>query len=342
MSHHRDPIDALRRADPIDGARLAASWSGSDAQRTLLEEIATMPADTIAHLGATTPADPTTPGTTTDHAEVGTAVGATASVRVPSRPSRSLGRPRRMAALAAALGVVALGLVIVPDLLTDNGPAAFAVRELPGGVIELDVTPGSADLADGRALAAELRELGIDVEVVTIPASPSMVGTVNLFQPGAGDYVPEGLRFGDDGTPEVFRWTIDPRRFRERLTVQIAVAAVAGEPYVLATSVFERGEVLGGLHCAVGHPVRAEHVATQLERLGVTPIWLAAQPQHDPSLLQTVPVDVAPRGEVIASRPVDATTVELTVRPDGLVLSADWDTALPDTPCTPGLAAAWR
>lgn len=46
MRHHDRTFDAIGRLDPIDGARLSASWEESDAKQALAQEITAMPPTT--------------------------------------------------------------------------------------------------------------------------------------------------------------------------------------------------------------------------------------------------------------------------------------------------------
>lgn len=307
---HPSPIDDLARIDPVDGDRLAASWSNSDAKQALLQEITTMPVETLQPVAAST--------------------GATGP---------SLRRaPRGGLRLATAVAVVAAALIIAQGVLTD-GNRAFAVRQLPNGLIEIDALP---QFRDGAALAAELREFGIDVEITTVPSSPSLVGQVEVFAPGGGDYIPAGLSFGADGTPEVFNLKIDPNLFTEHLTIELHVAARDGEPYGLATSVFQPGEALAGLHCALGEPLRAEDLPTYLADRGLTPVWMIVSPTGDPSITNSEQVHAVPDGQVLSGFARDASTVEFNVVLDGVVLPDLYTADLSDAPCTPEQAAAWN
>lgn len=308
MRHHDDPADDIRHLDPIDGERLAATWSDGDAKKALFQEIITMPVD---------------PATST---------------RLPAPvPARTL---RRRVAFAVGLAVAVAALVVIQGTLFKGAPA-YAVRPLPNGVIEISF---ATDLRDGNAIAAELREYGVDVAITTVPGSPSAVGELTAIAPGGGDYIPEGLSYaGPDGTPGVFTWLIDPEVFHERITLQITVAARAGEPYVIAEEVFEPGEVLGGLQCALGEPVRAEDVASRLGDLGITPMWFVISPTDDPWTTYSEQVEDVPNGEILSGYAVDDTTVRFTVVPDGVTLSPEFGPArLSDVPCTPEQAAAWN
>lgn len=302
MRNSSNPVDALSNVDPVDETRLAAAWSESDVKQEIFTEVTGSPTDA-----------PTT-----------------------SRAQRT-GRwslPR----VAAAAAVTAAALVVIQGVISLADPA-FAVRELQNGLIEVNA---SDDFRSGDALAAELSAYGIDVDIVTTPASPSSVGRVAVFAPGGGEYIPDGLTIGQEGTPDVFNWTMDPETFTETLTIEMHVAAQEGEPYVIAEGVFEPGEALGGLHCALGQPVRAEDVQPYLADLDITPIWLVISPTEDPTVIHEEQVSATPAGQIMWGYSKDATTVELSVLPDGTTLSPDHQQRLSDKPCSSDQAEAWN
>jgi hypothetical protein len=310
-----DPIDELKRLDPIDGDRLAASWDGSDAKQALFQEITTMPLDAL-------PAAPSSPRTAP-----------------PSPPRR-----RRTLALAGGLAAVAVGLAVAPGLLSDGGDAAYAVRELPDGVLVVDTSYGSMDVGDGHSLAAELREHGIDVTFESWVASPSLVGQIDVYGPAWEDARPEGIWWGEDGSADVFTMRIDPARFTDSVTIRFYVAAEEGEPYTVTTSPFEPGESLDGLHCALGQPLRADVLASALERLGISATWETIAPTDDPDITQSTPSGGVPDGEVVGSLAVSSDTIAVTVLEDGVPLDRDSFGHVFDDgePCTAERAAAWK
>lgn len=315
MTHFKDPIDLIGRVDPIDGELLASSWSASAAEAALFEE--------ITHMSNSTLAPPAAPARTT--------VGAAATA---FRPRRS----RRPFVLVAALAAAVFGLVIVRPAVFE-ADAAYAVRLLPDGGVHVTVSPS---FRDGEALAAELRDYGIDVEVKALASSPSLVGEVEVFGPPGDGGKPAGLEFGADGTPDVFEWTIDPDVFAGTLTVELHVEAKAGEAYGLAESAFVPGEVLGGLQCALGAPVRATEVAPYLDDLGSAVVWLVVSPTADPSITSESEVDAVPDGTVVAAHALDDQTVQLSVVPDGVSIDQPPWGELSDIACTPEQAAAWN
>lgn len=300
MRSHKDSMDDVSRLDPIDGERLTASWSDSRAKQALFEEVTSMSVDTLAPVHQSSPVKT---------------------------------RPRKFGLAAAVAAAVAIFVVVAQGVLFSSSPA-YAIRPLPNGVLEISVLP---ELRDGDALAAELRSFGIDVEIVTLPSSPSLVGDVEIFRDG----IPAGLTFGADGTSDVFQWQIDPNEFTGRLTVELHVAAEGDEPYSLAAEVFEPGEALGGLHCALGQPLMAADVAPYLVDLGLEAVWYEVTPTSDPSITNETEVAVVPSGEVLYGAARDANTVWFRVRPEGVTLT-DYTAYLSDVPCTPQQADAWR
>jgi hypothetical protein len=225
-----------------------------------------------------------------------------------------------------------------PGVTPDAGTPAYALREVEGGVIEVRF---ETDFRDGRALEAELRSYGVDIAVLAIPASPSAVGRIYATEGPAPGETP-GFSWGRDGDDTAFR--IDPARFRDRLTFHLAVEAEPGETYDIREEVFEPGEVLGGLHCVLGEPVRAAQLVPYLDDLGLTVEWHTIRPHEDgdPGSARTEAVEGVPDGEVMWGYAVDADTVSFDVRPDDAVFDpAYYAPRLSDEPCSPEQAAAW-
>lgn len=241
----------------------------------------------------------------------------------------------RRALVAAAVVLVAVALAVIPGMLSDGG-SAFAVRQLPDGVLEIEM---GNQFRDGEALAAELREYGVGVDIDTVPSSPSLVGQVWVHNQTGGDYIPEGMMISPDGSSNP-KMTIDPDVFRERVTIKMHVAAAPGERYTTAEEVFEPGEVLGGLHCALGQPLRVADVVPHLERLGLHAEWNVGTLTPESGFL---PVDETPKGTIVSGYAVDASTVRFDVDPDDVTLPpARSRPRLSDVPCTPDQADAWN
>lgn len=303
MRNHLDDIQVL---DPIDGAGLDASWSTSEAKVRMFE-----------------------------------AINDAASSRAVPRPSAR--RPvRRSLALAAALAAAGVAVVVVTGSIQRSGTPAFAVRPLPGGVIEIE---NVTDLEDAEGLEAELREFGVDAEIVTRAVSPTLVGMARATTDDLGERPLPGLTFGADGTPGVFTWRIDPHTFEGRITIELYVDGDAGEGYYLSEEVFEPGEVLGGLHCALGRPLQAGDVASRLPELGLTGQWIvltgfgSGEPGATSSSEEVATV---PDGEIVSGYAVDDRTVTFEVLPAGLDAPRWFERRLSDVPCTQEQAARWR
>jgi hypothetical protein len=249
-------------------------------------------------------------------------------------------RPRRTryAVVTAGVAAIAVALAVAPGLTRDGGQRAFALRELPNGVLEVSY---DRDLRDGRALEEELRSHGVDVGVRLVPSSPSAVGAIyGLEAPEQG--TEPGFAWGPDGGEVAF--VIDPELFRGEVTLHLSVAAAPGEPYELREEVFEPGEVLGGLHCALGEPIRADQLVPYLDELDLGVLWetIGPDPDGDPGVAVSEAIDDVPAGEVMWGYALDTDTVEVTVRADGVELDPEhWPTRLSDVPCTPEQAAAW-
>jgi hypothetical protein len=261
--------------------------------------------------------------------------------RVHRRPLAPARIRRRTLALAAIAAVAAVALAVVPDLF--SGTPAYAIRQLPNGVIVIDWSMDSFS-PNAAAIAEDLRGYGVEVEITTIPVSPSAVGEVLAAYPGAGDTgPPRGLTIGKEGTPEAFTWTIDPTVFRGPVTLQVSVPASDGEPYQISQEVFEPGEVLGGLQCALGEPLRAADVAARLPALGITAVWSVIDPASvTADGYHETPVDHVPDGDILWGYALDDATVQFTVAPDGVPLSKYPPARLSDVPCTPEQAAPWK
>lgn len=311
MTTHDESMDRLHESDPVDAAQIIASWSDSDAKASLLKEIIAMPTETL-----TRDPDSKTP--------------------IASHPSDARSRWRRPTVLVAAAAFAALAIGI-GSTLTGSPEPAYAISETPDGLIQVDVL---AEFRDGDALARDLGDRGIDTEVENVPASPSMVGTVEL---GTTDGPAAGIQPGGaDGTSGVFDWTIDPTVFTGTLSVRVFVEADDGEPFGAAQEVFEPGEKLGGLQCALGEPMRAADVARHLDRADLTAQWSIVTPTDDASVTNTTQVEEVPNGVVLSGYAIDNSTVRFDVLEDGQTLASGSAGYISDFPCTPEAAAAWR
>lgn len=309
MSKHRDAIKRIHQIDPVDGDRIIADWSATDAKQALFEEITAMPTTTAIPPRHTHP----------NHQ--------------PTRPTVPQRGRRLQLALAAAAIMLAIGVGVTLSTLSEP---AYAISQRDDGLIEVNVLP---DFRDGDALARDLRQLGIDTVVAIVPASPSMIGQVELFAVEGG--LASGIELGADGTTGAFDWTIDPAVFEGTLQVTVYVEADDGEPFGAAQEIFEPGEKLAGLQCALGEPMRAAEVDQYLVQVGITPIWSVVTQTEDPSITNSTIADSVPAGTIITGHAVDNDTVAFDVLLDGDTLAIPSAGGISDTPCTPEAANAW-
>lgn len=201
--------------------------------------------------------------------------------------------------LALAIGFA----VLVPSLFTPRGTGeqASALTVLPDGRIVITLE----DLNQGNALIRSLRAAGIQASAGPEYASPGNVGKVASF-----------LELPEEGTPG-FTWSpgsrfpvyINPDVFHGPITATIGVPTPPGADYDFSESVFEPGEALAGLQCALGVPITAADLRVQAQEAGFTSIvWETenATPIDDGSELAT-------EGSVIDAYPTNATTLEVRV-----------------------------
>lgn len=321
----------LARIDPVDRDHLARAWDAGAASATLLSSV----------IGSSAPAAPDSAGPTVGDLTSAGHVPAGSGPNEANGAAVTAPRRRRLLPWIGAIAAAAVAAVVIGLAPWGSSPA-YAIRQLPDGVIEVN---WMKELRNGEAIAEDLRAFGIDVQVVAAPASPSMVGeVVSTALPGHGGGPVEGITWGEDGTDDVFTWRIDPNVFSGPLRIELGVEAEPDEAYTVAGEVFEPGEVLGGLHCALGEPLRAEQLVPYLEKLGLTPRW---------DVIRTIPgrtdayqedsVEETPDGEVLWGYAVDSRTVRFSVLPDGVDPAGidGLEPRLSDVPCTPEMAAGW-
>jgi hypothetical protein len=316
MNTHDDPMNRLKQVDPINAEQLIAAWSDHDAKASLFKEITSMPSNT----NVVDIAD-----STTSHIEPAT----------PNRKTAARSR-RRLPLLAIAAAVVAIGVAIGSSLV-GHPQRAYAVSQGADGLIHVNILAG---FRDGDALAKDLNSRGIRTRISVVPASPSMVGKVELFNLDGPS--PGITTDGPDGTFEVFDWTIDPALFKDTVTVQIYVEPKAGEPIRAAQEIFEPGEKLAGLQCALGEPVRAADVARYLDRVGLTAKWNLATTAANRNGYDSVAVDSVPEGVVMSGYAMDRSTARFDVLKDGEPVVEATTPHLSDVACTPEAASPWK
>jgi hypothetical protein len=306
----------VKSVDPVDVDHLVAVWSASDAKSALYKEIISMSTSTLTRPDAPTPRPVELSAT---------------------RPPGAWRRPLRLAVAAAAIFTLAAAAT---TMFSSETSSVFAISQTADGLIHVNVLNPTAGVGDGNALARYLRDRGIDTDVATVAASPSMVGHVEIASvDGPTDGIDVG---GADGTAGVFDWTIDPTRFNGTLLVTIYVQGKNGEEFGAAESIFEPGEKLGGLHCALGEPMRAADVERYLDQVGLTPIWSVVTPTDDPTITNSEIVDTVPDGIVLSGYALNDTTAQFTVLRDGTTLSQRIVGEISETPCTPDAASPWK
>jgi hypothetical protein len=315
MNTHDDPMDRLKQVDPINAEQLTTAWSDNDAKASLFKEITSMPSNT----NVVDIAD-----STTSHIEPAT----------PNRKTVTRSR-RRLPLLAVAAAVVAIGVAIGSNLV-GHPQRAYAVSQGADGLIHVNVL---AAFRDGDALAKDLRSRGIRTRVLKVPAAPSLVGQIELGAEGPSAGIKTAA---PDGSIGVFDWTIDPALFKDVLTIKVFVEPKPGQRIEQGGEVFEPGEKLAGLQCALGEPVRATDLARYLDRVGLTAKWSLVTTTADPSVTNSVEVDNVPEGIVLRAYLWDSSTARFEVLKDGEPTTWATTPKLSDVACTPEAASPWK
>ena len=291
-----DLFDALAALDPVDADGLAADWGRSRTAAELWVDLTSLPADESLAV-------------------------------VPARRPR---RWARAAVVASAAASVALGLIVIG--LPGSTNRAYGFRQLDDGRIVID---WRADRNRGRELVEDLRDYGLDVEIVAeVPASPSMVGVVQPQSLNTDDanprWWPPGVTLGGpDGSPRVFTWTIDPAVFDTTIPVHLYVATPPGADYQVAGSVFEPGEPLADARCDLSQPLPPAEAAALAAEAGLTVTWTVETPtayQPDGFTGQFRPSPTMPEGTVVGDQQINDHTVDFKVRPPG-----QWPTVVQDS-----------
>lgn len=203
----------------------------------------------------------------------------------------------------------------------------------------------------------------VDVDVVTVPASPSQVGQVAWLSDGSALTAnPDPVV--DEVIPDLegqsFR--ILPDRLATPLVIQAGVEAAPGESYSLSASAFAPGEVLGSAHCAGDDPMSSATLVRYATTAGVQVEWVALEHRHLPDgtveefgeLVTKRPNGVVQHVEPINIDVVRATIVpwhlrELTTDEAGRTVEGERSRGAPaqgeggsSVPCDPAEVARWR
>ncbi|QBI55778.1 hypothetical protein EKD16_20075 [Streptomonospora litoralis] len=121
-----------------------------------------------------------------------------------SAPRRRLVTAPRLGLAAAGGAAVAAGFVLVPGA---TAPPAYAVEEKQDGSVEVSIEELTLDRGDQRALAADLREAGVTVEIRnpdpgTRCTSDLRVGSMTVLpgkKSGDGEFAVGKAYSGDSG-----------------------------------------------------------------------------------------------------------------------------------------------
>ncbi len=173
------------------------------------------------------------------------------------------GRQVRGGWMTAAIGVAIVAAVVV-GVGRETGPggmpAARAVEVRPVGEY-LEITFNDLTVPADQ-VNQQISEFGVDVEVVFVPASPSMVGSVPWVDgPDAGFF----WEFGNRPSVKL------PAVLDGRVMIGIGVPTPPGERYESsAISAEIKGEALGCQRVTFGLASEAQEIA---RRLGVTVEW---------------------------------------------------------------------
>lgn len=157
-----------------------------------------------------------------------------AELRRRQRQQRLRNRSALVVTVFAVLAAVS-GLTVL--LWPTPASAAVEVRRAPGAVIvklvDLAARPDEVE--------AELQNAGLDIDIVDVPASPSMVGRF-INTAGSGP-LPAILRVVE-GEAEAFSGFSLPADWNGSLELRLGRPAEAGESYVREVNAFAAGEVL--------------------------------------------------------------------------------------------------
>jgi len=241
----------------------------------------------------------------------------------PVSAPRRLRFSRRFAMRRAAWGVglaaatamiVALALVLSPASPT-RGPSGASVPRLRLVVFRSDGDQIIARITDPSAAAEQLTAVfkahGLNIQVQTLPVSPSLVGTIvysdvsNVQSLQAGPCMSGGGTGCDVGL-------VIPADFSGEAYVSVGRAAAPGEDYASSADVFAPGEVL---HCSGILGQSTSTTASTLQEMGVTVRW-DVQPTGSGSV---------PDGYVVSGTAMSSTTVLLNVSPQ-LLDTSEFDT----------------
>jgi hypothetical protein len=150
----------------------------------------------------------------------------------PAEPRRTLS-VARWSAVAAAVAALVVGIGVVASSTggpTGHGPAAFAIEALPSGGVSIRVVNTRVAADD---MTAQLRAVGLNIDIDTAPASPQLVGrwlvvTASEDVPGRVADEVAAQTLGSTATLEV------RKRFPGELTLTVGRSPEPGEDVQVA------------------------------------------------------------------------------------------------------------
>jgi len=209
----------------------------------------------------------------------------------------------------------------VPDWLEYlpevDPPPDPGVQVEPAGSLVLFPGPGGVP---GEPLRAALEAAGVEVAIFEVPVPANLVGNVVALT----DDPVERQSWEEFGVGGALysNQRILPDRIEGTLWLAVGVATPPGERfrYVTGANPFASGEVLGGVHCALGEPeepVTAARLDEVAARLGLTIEWRAQTLVDTPPTTIEIPGPTPMPSEIPAR--VDAIWQPVDERPEGVV-----------------------
>jgi len=246
-------------------------------------------------------------------------------------------RRRRHLAMAAVpvLGILAGAAVVVAG--GDDTPA-YALTERPEGIIEVEIFP---DFDDAEALASELTDAGLSVEVVHLRAHPSLDGVAEVVS--HDNEGTEALEFAGS------EFRIDVGEADGLIEILLYTAAEPGDDYQASPSLFAPGQPLAGMNCAYGDlPMPTEDLEDALKKAGYEDSeWTVfGDSAPETGVIDTEDHDDRPEGFVAGASLRNETTMFVAVveeaNPAESIIMDDGTHYRERPQCTAELAAPWE
>jgi len=180
-----------------------------------------------------------------------------APIRPPRRRTRLVVAAVTVAALTTAVSVYAN----TGGGPTGHGPAAFAFEKLPDGPVRIRIVDTEVS---AQEMTQQLHAQGLNISVVTIPASPQVVGDwVEATFTGGSDPADEQA-VSEQMAGDAPAVTIPPGLFRRGVTLTIGRAPRRGEAWTVGgvRNALRPGGPLYCLHLAGASPAAAEEALT--------------------------------------------------------------------------------